>query len=55
MGSLGGYGVWIGGLWGVERVIGFQMWDPSKFPRPKAMLERLAARKRKVGRGPGGV
>ena len=24
-------------------------WDPSKFPSPKAMLERLAARKRKVG------
>lgn len=23
-------------------------WDPSKFPRPKAMLERLAARKRKM-------
>lgn len=24
-------------------------WDPSKFPQPRAMLERLAAKKRKVG------
>lgn len=23
-------------------------WDPSKFPQPRAMLERLAAKKRKV-------
>lgn len=25
-------------------------WDPAKFPNPRGMLERLAARKRRVGR-----
>lgn len=28
-------------------------WDPSKFPQPRAMLERLAAKKRKVKAGEG--
>ncbi|XP_030921650.1 neutral alpha-glucosidase AB-like, partial [Geospiza fortis] len=28
-------------------------WDPAKFPNPRGMLERLAARKRRVGMGLG--
>lgn len=30
-------------------------WDPSKFPQPRAMLERLAAKKRKVWDPPVGL